>query len=135
MAYTFWGIGTRFYGRAAFRADGSHLMTEFVTILYCPLIPIRSLRAVVIGQGSTGVPFLFWSSRTNYSVLESRRPDFRQCLRVYGLTLGVFFGSALLNLLMPMSFPFPLIVASLAAAAITFFLRNRARRRPLGSGK
>jgi hypothetical protein len=112
VAYTFWGIGTRFYGRAAFRADGSHLMTEFVTVLYCPLIPVRSLRAVTIGQRSTGVPLLFWSSRTNYSVLETCRPDF-----------------PLLNLLIP--FPFPLIVASLVAAAITVFLRNRARRRPL----
>ncbi|MBV9143585.1 MAG: hypothetical protein JO115_22170 [Pseudonocardiales bacterium] len=127
MAYTFWGIGTTFYGRAAFRADGSYLMTEFVTILYCPLIPLRSLRAATIGQRSTGVPLLFWSSRTDYSILETCRPDARQCLRVYALTLGVLLGPALLNPLIP--FPFSLVVTGVVASVVTAFLRNRARHR------
>jgi len=129
MAYTFWGIGTRFYGRAEFRADGSHLMTEFVTIFYCPVIPVRSVRAIITGRRTTGVPLLFWSTRTNYSVLEIRRPNLYQCLRVYALALGVVCSAVLLNLLVPSS-PFLgwLIVTGLAGVAITVFLRNRARR-------
>jgi hypothetical protein len=119
VAYAFWGTGTTFYGRAMFRADGSHLMTEFVTILYCPLIPLRSLRAVAVGQRTTGVPFIFGSIGTDYSILETGRPDPLQCLRVYALVIGVILGSVF----------FSLFAAVLVAVAITVLLRYRARRR------
>jgi hypothetical protein len=46
MPYTFNGCGTRFYGSRDKGEDGSYVCTEWITFVYIPLIPIRSLRVL-----------------------------------------------------------------------------------------
>ena len=38
------GIGTMYYGSALPNEDGSHVVTEWVTVLWVPLIPLGSRR-------------------------------------------------------------------------------------------
>ena len=51
MPYTLNGIGTIFYGKRDFRADGTYITTEWITVVYFPLIPFRSLRVRFVGPG------------------------------------------------------------------------------------
>ncbi len=46
MPYTFNGIGTKYYGKREFEPDESYVTTEWITLLYVPLLPIRSLRVI-----------------------------------------------------------------------------------------
>ena len=46
MAVTVSLLGTHFYGQRDFHRDGSYLTTEWRTVLYLPLVPIGSCRAV-----------------------------------------------------------------------------------------
>lgn len=72
------GTGTRFYGE---RTDEKHgtVTTQWFTIYFVPLIPIRSMRISYAG-GSVGM----LSSTTHYNVLERLPLQWGQVLRVYG---------------------------------------------------
>ena len=86
MAESFNGFGTKFYGAREFWPDGSYITTEWVVILFFPVIPIRSLR--VIETGSTSVTF---GTKTTYDVLAKTRPNLMQVLYVYGFGLLCVF--------------------------------------------
>ena len=58
------GCGTMFMGQRDYRPDGSYVTTEFATLLFFPLAPIRSCR--VIEAGHFG--FLPGYARTAYRV-------------------------------------------------------------------
>jgi hypothetical protein len=83
MAYTINGIGTTFYGKRDFRADGSFLTTEWVSLLYFPLFPLRSLRVRYLGQGERAFPIGVGSS-DNYAVYDKTPPNLKQVIYVYG---------------------------------------------------
>jgi hypothetical protein len=51
MPYTFNGCGTKFYGSRDKGTDGSYVCTEWITFVYIPLIPLRSLRVLPVGDG------------------------------------------------------------------------------------
>jgi len=38
------GCGTRYYGKRRFNPDGSYITTNFVCLLFIPLIPLHSVR-------------------------------------------------------------------------------------------
>ena len=82
MPYTLNGIGTRYYGKRDFRADGSYITTEWVTFVYIPLIPYRSLRVRHLGPAeprfSIGV-----GSSDMYAICEKTTPNWRQVLYTY----------------------------------------------------
>ncbi|MGA3265927.1 MAG: hypothetical protein ABSE16_03790 [Verrucomicrobiota bacterium] len=90
MAYTFTGTGTTFYGKRDFRTDGTFLTTEWVSIVYFPIFPIRSLRVFYQGPAERRFPFgVGWSE--SYAVHEKLPPNLRQVFYVYGyafLTVG-----------------------------------------------
>ncbi len=44
MASSFNGTGTRFYGEREYWPDGSYITTQWVSFVYIPLLPLRSLR-------------------------------------------------------------------------------------------
>jgi len=69
--FTFNGFGTRLYGKSDFRADGSHLTTVWVTALYWPIFPLRSLRIRPL-------------SGRRFEVLERMRTNWGQAGRTYG---------------------------------------------------
>lgn len=51
MAFTFNGFGTKFYGEADLRPDGSFITTEWITAAYLPIVPLRSFRLAPAGGG------------------------------------------------------------------------------------
>jgi len=78
MPRTINGIGTRYYGRRDQEADGSYITTEWITLLYLPLIPFRSFRVLPMGEGKNYI--LHRSQR--YQV--ARVPlSWKQVLRTY----------------------------------------------------
>lgn len=52
MPYAFNGCGTRFYGERDRAEDGSYVTTEWITLFYLPLVPIRSYRVLPVGKGT-----------------------------------------------------------------------------------
>lgn len=86
MAYTFNGIGTRFYGQRDFHSDGSFVTTEWLSFLYFPLFPFRSLRVRYQGPAERRFPIGVGSAES-YAVYEKTRPHWKQVLCVYGYAL------------------------------------------------
>ena len=69
--FTFNGCGTRLYGKCDFRADESHVTTMWITVLYWPIFPLRTLRIKPLKSG-------------RYAVLERFRTNWQQASRTYG---------------------------------------------------
>lgn len=88
MAYTFNGIGTTFYGKRDFRKDGTFVTTEWVSFVYFPLFPLRSLRVCYQGPAERRFP-IGVGSADSYSVFEKTRPNPKQVLCVYAYALFV----------------------------------------------
>jgi hypothetical protein len=78
MAFTFNGIGTRYYGRDHKASDGSYTTTEWATFWWIPLVPLASWRVL---REDEKVGSWLWS-RQHFQV--DRLPlDLGQILRVY----------------------------------------------------
>jgi hypothetical protein len=83
MAYTLNGIGTTFYGQRDFRADGTFITTEWLVLVYVPLIPFRSLRVRYQGPGEHRW-YLGFGSSDSYAICEKRfPPHWKQVLYTY----------------------------------------------------
>ena len=61
MPYTLNGCGTRYYGKRDEGPDGSFVVTEWITLVWVPLIPIRSLRVLPSGEGTN---LIVWNSQS-----------------------------------------------------------------------
>jgi hypothetical protein len=83
MAFTLNGTGTTFYGKRDFRADGSHITTEWLAFFYIPLIPIRSLRVISQGPGEHKW-YLGVGHSSQFLIYEKTWPNWKQVLSVYG---------------------------------------------------
>lgn len=95
--FTLNGFGTTWYGKRDFRTDYSYVTTEWVVLLYFPVIPIRSLRVRYTGPGERRW-YLGFGSSENYSVFEKRfPPHWKQVLYTYSylaLLIGwIYFAS------------------------------------------
>ena len=136
MAYTFNGIGTAFYGKRDFRRDGSFLTTEWVSFLYFPLFPIRSLRVRYQGPAERRFPIGVGSAE-GYAVFEKTAPNRKQVLYVYWYAL--FVVGWMLSLIMlcantkdaTLALTF-LFVGSSLPVSIPWSMRYRAKRRLAG---
>jgi hypothetical protein len=89
MAYTLNGIGTKFYGIRDVREDNSYITTEWITILYVPIIPIRSFRVRPSSAPDHYQPFPVGIPIGTKHYLRGRAtlPDWRQVLSVYGFII------------------------------------------------
>lgn len=133
MAFTINGIGTTFYGKRDFRTDGSFLTTEWVSFLYFPLFPFRSLRVRYQGPAERRFPIGVGSAES-YAIYEKTAPNRKQVLYIYGyaffvvgwmlsvLTLCVSTKEAALALTV-------FFVGSLLPVPIPWILRYYARRK------
>ena len=84
MAFTFNGIGTKFYGQRDFRTDGSYITTEWLVCLYVPLIPFRSFRVRYRGPVEPRW-YLGLGYSDSYAVYEEHfPPHWKQVLYTYG---------------------------------------------------
>jgi len=89
------GVGTKYYGKRDVRADGSYLTTNFISLLFVPLIPIHSVR-VVPDPKNSWLPF----STNYYMILEKRWPHPLQVLSIYlwaaaAVAMGAFYFMAM----------------------------------------
>jgi hypothetical protein len=85
------GFGTKYYGQRDFRADGSHVTTNFFCLAFLPIIPLHSVR-VIPDPKNSAMPF----SKNYYSILEKRWPHPLQVLFIYlwaaaAATMGILF--------------------------------------------
>jgi hypothetical protein len=79
MPYTFSGCGTRYYGQRERGEDGSYVTTEWVTLVYVPILPFRSYRVVPVGKG------------TNYVVHSSQNYQARRVPLCWEQVRNVYF--------------------------------------------
>lgn len=79
------GVGTKFYGRAEERADGTYITTKWFIFFYVPLIPLRSYRVKRIDEGG------FFANKL-YQTQEVGRcwPQIRKTYAVGAATVVVF---------------------------------------------
>lgn len=57
MPWSFNGCGTRLYGNREQGDDGSFVTTEWITLVYLPIIPIRSFRVLPEGKGTNAIVY------------------------------------------------------------------------------
>jgi hypothetical protein len=50
MPHSVNGFGTRYYGRREEALDGSYVTTVWITVLYIPILPLRSYRVLAVGK-------------------------------------------------------------------------------------
>jgi hypothetical protein len=50
MPSTINGCGTKWYGKSLEESDGSYVVTEWITFLWVPLIPLGSKRVIQIDE-------------------------------------------------------------------------------------
>lgn len=82
------GTGTLYYGSAEPHPDGSSITTEWITLFWLPLIPLRSMRIWYVGQEKKP----WWSNQTvtHYKVL--RVPlHIPHVIKAYAIS-GAIFG-------------------------------------------
>jgi len=81
MPFNFNGIGTDYYGECDFRPDGSYVTTEWASLFYLPLFPIRSVRLIRLRKSD--VSSVAFSSKG--AVIIERLPlHWRQVGNLYG---------------------------------------------------
>jgi hypothetical protein len=83
MPYTLNGIGSGYYGKRDFRSDGSFVTTEWLSFLYVPILPFRSLRVRYNGPVESKSLF-FMSSAQSYTVFTRTFLNWKQVLYIYG---------------------------------------------------
>ena len=85
MPYTLNGVGTKYYGKRDVEPDNSFITTEWIVLVYIPIIPIGSFRVQPTGESTNTIIF----SSTQYLV--QRVPfNWRQIRNVYAITIGIF---------------------------------------------
>jgi hypothetical protein len=90
MPFTYNGCGTKFYGQRDKEPDGSYITTEWIVLVYVPLIPLRSFRIKPTGKSSLMVVY----NSVEYLVMPVPL-NWQQVRNVYlvGATIvGTFFG-------------------------------------------
>lgn len=95
------GTGTRVYGKRDFWTDGSFVTTEWITFLWVPLIPVRSMRVKPLDGGGVDhlgasivlalVGVLVLKGSGKFVVQSESRPALMQVLHVYAFVLALGF--------------------------------------------
>lgn len=138
MPHTISGFGTKYYGEADHRPDGSFIATEWITAAYIPLIPLRSLRLM-----RSGNPLENDFGHATFGVLEKVPLFWSQILRVYAFLLGAGIWDAIMTWLFFCKFNLPglflphrieatlLLFMFVATLAIPFIIVWSIRRRSM----
>ena len=81
MPYTLNGIGTKYYGRREAGPDGSYVTTEWIVLIYLPLIPIGSFRVCPTGKSTNAIVY------NSQQFMVKRVPvNWPQIRNIYGVT-------------------------------------------------
>ena len=84
MPSSFNGTGTMYYGQRESGPDGSYVTTEWITVAWIPLIPLKSYRVLPNGDGKN---FVVYQSK-DYSVRQVPLNG-EQIRNVYGVAVVV----------------------------------------------
>ncbi len=95
------GIGTRVYGKREFRTDGSFVTTKWITFLWVPLLPLRSMRVKPLEAPEVDhlgasillacFGFLHFKFSGKYVIQSVTRPVLMQVLHVYAFIFAIVF--------------------------------------------
>jgi hypothetical protein len=86
MAFTFNGIGTKYYGSRAL-PDGTYVRTKWIVFAYVPIIPLGSVHVL---NASAPRGFFVYGSQ---SLSVQKVPlDGGMVLKTYGLVIGAVIG-------------------------------------------
>jgi hypothetical protein len=80
------GFGTAFVGQRDFWPDGSYVTTEWIVVLFLPLIPLRSVR-VKASPMRVRTLYVAASTHRDYVICDERRPHLKQVACVYGFAI------------------------------------------------
>lgn len=138
MPGSFNGFGTTFYGERGHAPDGSYVTTEWIILLYLPIIPLRSLRIARNPQDDfRAVAF----ESESYYVISRERLCWTQVFLTYGFIfgtiawcLGLFLGYTKLPDNWKKQHLLMIVIGSFVAAAPFFLLlwmRHRSKKAPL----
>lgn len=84
MPFMFNGCGTAYYGRRDVGSDGSYLTTLWITLIWVPLLPLRTYRVLPTGKGFNALVF------ANSEYLSQKAPfNWIQVRNVYLFALPV----------------------------------------------
>src|SRR4051812_48958896 len=87
MPFTFKGFGTKYYGDADRRPDGSFVTTEWVVAAYAPLLPLRTVR--ICRDPANDVNIIVLRSDA-YIVLERIPLSWAQVIKTYAFVAFCF---------------------------------------------
>lgn len=85
MPITFKGCGTKYYGEADRRPDGSFVTTNWFVLGYVPLIPLGTVRVRRDHENDMNI---FIASADGYLLLEELPLSWRQVLHTYAFALA-----------------------------------------------
>jgi hypothetical protein len=93
------GTGTRVYGKRDFRTDGSFVTTKWITFLWVPLVPLRSMRVKPLEESEVDhlgasillacVGLLHFKFSGKYVIQSVMPPALMQVLHVYAFVLAI----------------------------------------------
>jgi hypothetical protein len=119
MPFDFHGFGTINYGARDFQPNGSYITTQWATICYIPVLPLKSIRIIQTG-------FL------GYQVLEDVGLNRRQVLSVYGWFASILAADiTLIEVPHNSQVEIPVLFLFYVLLAVPWFLRRRASNRAL----
>ncbi len=85
MAFSINGIGTTYFGKGDYEADGSYVTTKWFVLGFVPLIPLGSVR--VQHLGARGGPF---RSSEHYAIVGEEPLWLAQVLRTWLYVIAMF---------------------------------------------
>jgi hypothetical protein len=91
MAFTFNGIGTRYYG-TRWLPDGTHITTKWIVLIYVPLIPLGSVRVL-----EASAPYGTIASSGQLLSVQAVPLDIGMVVRTYAWIVGAAVGLAVLT--------------------------------------
>jgi hypothetical protein len=131
---SFNGTGSLFYGKRNPHNDASFLTTEWLAVLWFPLIPLRTLRVRTEGRKNFALPLPaiggFFSTSLQYQMLDERKPHVRQVFSTYVFFLalaGVLVFTAMHDWFLPGFLFVPLWLVVPFALRFVAFHRIRSR--------
>lgn len=93
MAFSFNGLGTCYRGERDFHPDGSYITTEWIVVLFVPLLPLRSFRLIHVPEADEH--YIIYSSK-KFLIVERQPIHTRQAFATYGFMLALLAWAVLL---------------------------------------
>jgi len=90
MPFTYNGIGTKYYGKREPGPDGSYITTEWITLVYIPLVPISSYRVCPVGKSTNAI--IYNSRQFQVKKIPFNWPQIRNVYAVTGTIVAAIAG-------------------------------------------